>query len=254
MAERRILELANADRAKAGLAPLAWHERSARVARAHSQEMRELGFVSHVSPTTGSAADRVQRAGIVTPVVLENLARAYSPAEAHAGLMNSPGHRANLMSPEATHVGMGVVLGREVAGRPELYLTQVFVRVPPPTDVQTVREDIRRAVDQARRSRGRRSLERDAELERIAQDYAGALAAGRDRAAAGRKADQSLDAFAARYSAVVTVVMVIGEAKDAAVDATVEEALRGLGLGVAQANEESGQGAIYAVLLLARGR
>ncbi|MBE7448064.1 MAG: CAP domain-containing protein [Kofleriaceae bacterium] len=83
----------------------------AEVARAHSREMRVTGVVGHVSALTGSAADRVKVAGIRTGLVLENIARAYGIAEAQAGLMNSPGHRANLLSRAATHVGIGIELG-----------------------------------------------------------------------------------------------------------------------------------------------
>jgi hypothetical protein len=42
--------------------------------------------------------------------------------------MNSPGHRANVMSTEVTHVGIGVVLGAPVSGRREIYITEIFLR------------------------------------------------------------------------------------------------------------------------------
>ncbi|MGE5183762.1 MAG: CAP domain-containing protein, partial [Acidobacteriota bacterium] len=103
-AEQRLLALLNRDRQAAGLPALVWDDRVAQVARAHSEEMRETKVVAHISPKTGSAADRVKAAGIKTAVVLENVARAYGLGEAHEGLMNSPGHRANLMSSAATHV------------------------------------------------------------------------------------------------------------------------------------------------------
>ena len=81
------------------------------VARAHSRDMRDTGVVAHVSPTTGSAGDRVRAGNIKSSLVLENVARAYGVGEAEEGLMNSPGHRANILSRDATHMGLGVVLG-----------------------------------------------------------------------------------------------------------------------------------------------
>src|SRR5690606_6531713 len=79
-AEARMLALVNRDRAAHSLPPLAPAEDVAAVARAHSREMRDTGVVAHVSPMTGTAADRVRAAGIRTPVVLENIARAYGVA------------------------------------------------------------------------------------------------------------------------------------------------------------------------------
>ncbi|MEZ4368737.1 MAG: CAP domain-containing protein [Kofleriaceae bacterium] len=133
-AEQRLLALVNRDRVRAGLPELRWHEGAAEVARRHSAEMHATGEVARVSPITGAAADRVRAAGLRTPTVLENVARAYGVSEVHAGLMGSPGHRANLLSSSATHLGIGVVLGDDISGRRELLVTQVFLRVPPPIE------------------------------------------------------------------------------------------------------------------------
>ena len=62
---------------------------------------------------------------------LENVARAYSVGEAQRGLMQSPGHRRNCLATEVTHVGVGVSLGREIGGRRELYVTQLFAEEAP---------------------------------------------------------------------------------------------------------------------------
>jgi uncharacterized protein YkwD len=125
-AEQRLLTLLNADRRRAGLAALDWDARLAKVARAHSEDMKAGGFVGHVSPRTGDAAARAARAGLKTQVLLENVARAYSVGEAQRGLMQSPGHRKNCLSPDVTHVGIGLSLGRDVGGRREFYVTQLY--------------------------------------------------------------------------------------------------------------------------------
>jgi uncharacterized protein YkwD len=133
-AERYLLARVNHDRAAAHQAPLLWSAAAAAVARSHSEEMRTTRVVSHISPTTGSAVDRVRAAHIPTRIVLENVARGFGLREAHRALMGSPGHRANLLSGEVTHVGIGVVLGAPVSGRRELYISEIFLRQPFGTD------------------------------------------------------------------------------------------------------------------------
>ena len=108
-------------------------------------------------------------------VVLENVARAYSVSEAHQGLMNSPGHRANITSPSATHIGIGVVFGDEISGRREIFVTQVFTRVPPKVDPA-------RAADQVvAKLTAVKPLSNSPRLGSIAQQVAEAMAAGKPR-------------------------------------------------------------------------
>jgi hypothetical protein len=116
----------NADRAAAGLRPVAWDEALARVARAHSEAMAARQLVSHVLGGTGNAADRVRRAGVDVAVVLENVACAPSIAEAQRSFMSSPGHRANVLAPAARRFGAGVALRRTGSGARVLYVTQLF--------------------------------------------------------------------------------------------------------------------------------
>lgn len=125
--EARIFELVNRDRRAARLPPVTLDRRLSDVARAHSQDMADNGFVGHVSPTTGDVLKRVQRAGIQPPLLMENIGQAYSPDEVQAGLMRSPGHRAAILDPRVTRVGVGVVIGRAVTGTSPLLVTQVFM-------------------------------------------------------------------------------------------------------------------------------
>jgi uncharacterized protein YkwD len=127
-AERQLYALVNRDRAAAGLWPLRRDPRLEEVARAHSQEMASTGQVGHVLPRTGSVSDRLARARLRPAMVAENLALAYDARQAQAGLMASPGHRANIMDPRFTLVGIGVVAGTHAPGNPapQLYVTQVF--------------------------------------------------------------------------------------------------------------------------------
>jgi uncharacterized protein YkwD len=125
-AEREALALVNHDRAAAGLAPVTWDDRLAAIARAHSKDMADHDFVGHVSPRTGTALDRVHKAGLTPELILENVGRAYSAQEAESGFMASPGHRANVVDPRAKRIGVGIVLGKPVTGTVPLYVTQVL--------------------------------------------------------------------------------------------------------------------------------
>lgn len=108
-AERVMLQLVNKARADAGLAPLQFDDNLTQVARAHSQEMFELGYFSHDSPVHGDPAARLAAAGINYAAAGENLAFAPSVTIAHDGLMHSPPHRANILNPAFTRVGIGII-------------------------------------------------------------------------------------------------------------------------------------------------
>ncbi len=124
--EQAVLALIARDRARAGLAPVVSDPRLAAVARAHSQDMANHDFVSHVSPRTGSTMGRVRVAGLAPELVLENVGRAYSAEEAETGFLSSPGHRGNVLDLRARRVGIGVAFGPPVTGTRPLYVTQLF--------------------------------------------------------------------------------------------------------------------------------
>lgn len=248
-AEARMLALVNRDRAAHNLPPLQAADDVAAVARAHSREMRDTGVVAHISPMTGSAADRVRAAKLRTPLVLENIARAYGVAEAQTGLMNSPGHRANLLSTEATHIGIGIVLGEEVAGRRELFVTQVFTRVPPHVSTS---EALRRLHVKM----GQRKVANDDALSSLAQEYADAMMTGEPAAQISTRMSKKLDAFASRYRKITTSVIAVADV-DAfdAQQAIGDPAVTGYGMGLARGpHAELGDDALFIVLLLAVAR
>ena len=127
-AERELLALLNRDRATAGLPALQRDARLQEIARGHSREMARTGEVVHVSDKSGGAVDRV-RAAQVSPVpriLAENVGQAFSPAEVEHGFMGSPGHRANILNPNLTHVGIGVAVGQAEGGVVPLFFTQLF--------------------------------------------------------------------------------------------------------------------------------
>ena len=123
VAERQLFDLVNEERTQRGLDALVWDERLVPVARAHSQEMFTLKYFSHESPTSGSPFDRLKDAQISYSRAGENLAYAQSITVAHRALMDSPGHRENILRPEFTRIGIGVINGG-VYGR---MVTQLFI-------------------------------------------------------------------------------------------------------------------------------
>lgn len=125
-AESQMLALLNEERVAVGLAPLAIDPRLVPVARAHAEEMFRLRYFGHESPRTGSPFDRLQRAGIRYSRAGENLAYAQSVAVAHRGLMASQGHRENILRPEFTRIGIGVIS----AGPYGRMFTQLFLTPP----------------------------------------------------------------------------------------------------------------------------
>ncbi len=123
VAERQLLDLVNEERTQHGVAALEWDERLVPVARAHSQEMFALKYFSHDSPVAGSPFDRLKTAGISYSRAGENLAYAQSITVAHRALMDSPGHRENILRPEFTRIGIGVTNG----GAYGRMVTQLFL-------------------------------------------------------------------------------------------------------------------------------
>ena len=107
--EQEMLQLVNDERRSHGLAPLTMDPQLQALARAHSREMFQLGYFSHTSPVSGTVLDRFKAAGIPFTAAGENLAYAPDVTIAHRSLMQSPGHRANILSPDFTRIGIGVV-------------------------------------------------------------------------------------------------------------------------------------------------
>ena len=125
-AEKRIFELLNLERKDAGLKPLEWNQNAAEAARAHAKLLADNREMSHQFPGEPPLRDRLTATTVRFTTAGENVAKADDPDEAHLALMGSPGHRANILSPDYTAAGVGVV---ERDGR--LYVAQDFVRLVP---------------------------------------------------------------------------------------------------------------------------
>lgn len=118
-----VVDLTNGERARAGLPPLARDPLLAAAAQAHCADMVARDFYSHTSPDGSRPWDRAAAAGSARRTIGENIACGQrSAAEVVRGWMNSPGHRANILKPDFTHIGVGFAGG----GRSGTYWTQLF--------------------------------------------------------------------------------------------------------------------------------
>jgi uncharacterized protein YkwD len=124
-----MLELLNRARARAGVRALVRAPALDAIAQAHSADMAQNQFVGHQSPRTGGPDDRVRASGVRILLIGENVAQATSPEVAHRMLMDSPGHRQNILDPRFTHVGIGTVV-RPDHRPPSISVTELFSRFP----------------------------------------------------------------------------------------------------------------------------
>ncbi len=162
--EARLLDLLNAERKARRLAPLSWEPTLARLARDHAADMARAGKASHHS--TGDGADfaaRLRRTDLAVRALAENVAVDRDVAAAHRSLMASPGHRDNILNPDLTAVGIGIVAGREA---PSVYVAEDFAA---PLSILSASQALGRLRDglaTARRRAGGPPLEEDASLSR----------------------------------------------------------------------------------------
>lgn len=121
--EQKVVELVNIERQKAGLQALTLDSEISNVARTKAKDMADNNYFAHQSPTYGSAGDMLTKFGIRWSAWGENLASGQrTPESVVTAWMNSEGHRANIMSPGFSRIGVGYVTNS--SGTP--YWTQVF--------------------------------------------------------------------------------------------------------------------------------
>jgi hypothetical protein len=133
----QLFALANQTRAAQGLGTLNWDPALATAALKHCQRMAVEGPISHRYGGELDLSERAGQAGAHFSFIEENIAVGPSPDRIHTGWMNSPGHRANLLSPDIDRVGIAVVASGELIfavadysrGVPTLTPTQVEANI-----------------------------------------------------------------------------------------------------------------------------
>jgi hypothetical protein len=214
--------------------------------------MAEHRFVAHNSPTRGTTSERLQRAGLRSGLTLENVARGYGPREIFDGLMASPGHRANILNPDVTHVGVGVVADPSGNG---LLVTQDFVAVATAIDTAAAAQSLLRAVNLARRGRGLTPLDERPTLTAAAREAAAAFF--REPSRTQQQALQDASARVQREGLLyrrISVAAAFGPRIDGAerLEPLLDDASRFVGVGVAQGDRpDSPPNSIFVVYVLA---
>jgi uncharacterized protein YkwD len=121
--EYQLFDLTNASRVVHGLGILTWDDQVRVTARKHSADMAENSYFSHTNPEGQSPFDRMAEDDIAFSVAGENLAYGqFSSIFAHEGLMNSLGHRENILKADFKLLGVGVAFGP----KHEPYFTENF--------------------------------------------------------------------------------------------------------------------------------
>ena len=121
----------NNERTQQGMSALAVHGCVVYVAKIRSDDMAARNYFSHTSPEGETAFTLMDKYGVPYGWAGENLARNNYPndqtvAIAIRDLMASPGHRANILSPNYTHLGVG--FAQDGAGMK--YYTMIFIGPP----------------------------------------------------------------------------------------------------------------------------
>ena len=109
--EARMLVLINHERAERKLKPLKADPLLRQVSREHSIDMFRRGYFSHHTPEGSDPFDRIRKANISFMIAGENLALSPDLKTAHSGLMESPGHKANILHRDFGRVGIGIIDG-----------------------------------------------------------------------------------------------------------------------------------------------
>lgn len=134
--EAEMLRLVNEARRAQGLSTLQGNETLAAVARAHSAEMRDKDYFAHESPDP-QLRDLMDRYNVTFDrpprLIAENIFRSWGgrhelseadATRAHESLMNSPGHRANILLAGISQIGIGIVSNE----KGDLWVTQMFLK------------------------------------------------------------------------------------------------------------------------------
>jgi uncharacterized protein YkwD len=145
--EHLLLELINDSRADAGRKPLAFDAELVTAAGKHSDWMIAKDVFSHTGAGGSSASARMKADGYTWQAAGENIAYISGSGAAtidagdverlHTLLMNSPGHRANILSGNFTEIGIGITQG-DYKGRPAIFVTEDFGR---PTAAEAAEPD-----------------------------------------------------------------------------------------------------------------
>ena len=146
--EQQMFDLVNRERVKAGLNKLEWNDRLATAALDHSRLLAEHQDLSHQFPGEAPLQERVGATGVRFNSVAENVAEAPEVEVAHKGLMQSPGHRANILNRDYNAIGIAIVQHGS-----QLFVTQDFAHILNSYTEKQFRDAVVSDFNQARRAK-----------------------------------------------------------------------------------------------------
>ena len=247
----RMLARLNAQRRAAGLPALRRDPRLDAVAQAHCRDMREHGFVGHVSTDQHDPAARLRRAGLSAGLVLETLDRATDVRALEAGSAADSDERRHRLAREVTDVGIGVITLPDAFGG-TLLTTEVYARLPGNVDVAEATPRLLSELNHARVQRGGRPLALDPGLSDIATRAATRFISdpGMTEQATIAAAQSELGKFALAYRRVDAMLTLTNAIDDAAtLEPALDERAAGLGIGIAEGKRPE-RGSVVAVVLI----
>lgn len=123
--EFQLFDLTNAERVNYNLQPLIWDEQVRMTARKHSEDMAKNNYFDHTNLAGQSPFDRMKEDRLLFILAGENLAYGqFNSIYAHEGLMNSEGHRSNILQPDYEYLGVGVAFNSQS----QPYFTENFYK------------------------------------------------------------------------------------------------------------------------------
>jgi uncharacterized YkwD family protein len=122
--QQQMIDLINQERAKSGLQQLQPNAKLMELASLKAKDLVDHNYFSHISPQYGSPFQMMRTAGVVYKSAAENIAGNRSVQAAHIALMNSPGHRANILNANFNQVGIGIAPG----GPYGMMFVEMFIR------------------------------------------------------------------------------------------------------------------------------
>jgi uncharacterized protein YkwD len=145
-AERDLLKMANADRARAGLPPLKMDDGLVEAARTHAAKMASENRLAHQFSGEPSPTERISATSTLHLArTAENVALATTAEDAHHALMSSPPHRENLLNASYNVAGFGVFRSGN-----RLYVAQDFGTSMPAYSVRQAQELLEESIEQLR--------------------------------------------------------------------------------------------------------
>ena len=238
-------------RASRGLPALQRDPQLDAVAQAHSREMARTRTFAHVLPSDGSMSDRLRAHGYSYSSAGENIGLAGDASSAHEAIAASPAHLANLLDPRHRRLGLGEARGSTPDGTEGVYLTELLA-----VHIVQSADPAREVVLQIQSERKRLhlpALQRDVELDRIAQAEASSAAQSGETRLSGEPAGHALSQVPLLRSALAELF--VGGAPDVVTASKnlAEPRWTRLGAGAVYAgSKELGAGSLWVVLLYGR--